>query len=615
MIRDQKPWSAAFISWVLREAGAGDAFSYSALHTTYIAAAKRAAVATDGSKFQAYDIASVRPDAGDLVCRDRAPRTGAACAGTNFSNVDRGGISHSDIVVEVQPNHIVIMGGNTAQTYPARGKGANTAGQRRIQLDDRGFVVPQQGKSCRYFAIVKAPGSAAPQPAVTLPSAAPTIARPPAELVRFAQRVLNAVEGERLSTDGDLGPKTRAALVRFRTKYNLGAEGVIDGKTVIALAQKALEEIRQQSLFGQIGVLDSATQREVAAFKSERRLNPDASLDATTRAALIDALAQRSAMPKPRPPSRPGAGAGKGGAIKTGGWGGWKGRANAGVTKITPNQIRDKYALAVAVAAEIETGGAFDKVQMYDRGILSWGIKQWTLHAGSLQGLLAFIKTRIDSGLWSKLFPGLDMSGETLVFNGTPYATPKGDSDAANLALRRILRGTESQTDFDATIMDRWIGIFGTAGLDPTIQKLQLEYAITALKRNLNLQLGRVLAQRNLIKGSQAGNYGRVGDYIESSPLALALFNTMETQNPKYTYEYLKRVINRFAQRNGTYNTTRWPADWREKFADELRNDFAESGVGCWGRQALKKAICKNRESRTSKALKAYAKWAPQVAP
>ena len=36
---------------------------------------------------------------------------------------------------------------------------------------------------------------------------------------------------------------------RFRKRYGLGTTGVIDAKTEIALAQRALEEIAQQSMF------------------------------------------------------------------------------------------------------------------------------------------------------------------------------------------------------------------------------------------------------------------------------------------------------------------------------------------------------------------------------
>ena len=67
--------------------------------------------------------------------------------------------------------------------------------------------------------------------------------------------------------------------------------------------------------------------------------------------------------------------------------------------------------LAATAAAE----GGYDTVNMYDRGILSWGIMQWTVHMGSLQGALAFIlaglRQRGQAALWGQLFPGLDVSG------------------------------------------------------------------------------------------------------------------------------------------------------------------------------------------------------------
>jgi uncharacterized protein YcbK (DUF882 family)/LAS superfamily LD-carboxypeptidase LdcB/peptidoglycan hydrolase-like protein with peptidoglycan-binding domain len=133
--------------------------------------------------------------------------------------------------------------------------------------------------------------SPSPQ-ADTMPRAG--AAKPPTELVRFAQRVLNAAEGERLKDDGDLGSLTRGALERFRRKYNLGAGGVLDGATELALAQRAIEELAQQSMFAQAGVLDDKTIEELTAFKAGRGLGSDPTLDAATRAALTDGLARRT---------------------------------------------------------------------------------------------------------------------------------------------------------------------------------------------------------------------------------------------------------------------------------------------------------------------------------
>lgn len=117
--------------------------------------------------------------------------------------------------------------------------------------------------------------------------------QPTAELVSFAQRVLNATEGERLDDDGILGRLMRGALERFRRKYNLGTGGVLDERTQIALAQKALEEIAQQSLFPQPGRLDTKTQQALIGFKSQRGLASNAILDTATRTALTGALSRR----------------------------------------------------------------------------------------------------------------------------------------------------------------------------------------------------------------------------------------------------------------------------------------------------------------------------------
>jgi hypothetical protein len=65
------PWSAAFISWVMRQAGAGSAFRYAAAHSVYVAAAKQNRLSNNGNPFQAYRIAEVSPAPGDLVCKGR----------------------------------------------------------------------------------------------------------------------------------------------------------------------------------------------------------------------------------------------------------------------------------------------------------------------------------------------------------------------------------------------------------------------------------------------------------------------------------------------------------------------------------------------------------------
>lgn len=152
----------------------------------------------------------------------------------------------------------------------------------------------------------------------SIPQAAPSSAKLTEELVRFAQRVLNACEGEKLDADGDLGAKTRAALTRFRQKYGIGSGSALDNPTSVGLAQRALEELRQQSMFAQTGVLDARTREELAAFRAQRGLGFDAKLDAATRRALTDALAQHTGAststprtPAPTPVPTPHTPAGK----------------------------------------------------------------------------------------------------------------------------------------------------------------------------------------------------------------------------------------------------------------------------------------------------------------
>jgi peptidoglycan hydrolase-like protein with peptidoglycan-binding domain len=129
------------------------------------------------------------------------------------------------------------------------------------------------------------------------PATVPSAGTPNADTVRFAQRVLNATERERLDDDGKLGRLTRGALARFRTRYGLGLGGVLDAKTELALAQSALEEIAQQSIFAQPGMLDAKTEQALITFKSDRGLGFNATLDAATRAALTDALSRRASAP------------------------------------------------------------------------------------------------------------------------------------------------------------------------------------------------------------------------------------------------------------------------------------------------------------------------------
>jgi hypothetical protein len=76
------PWSAAFISYLMRIAGfAGTEFAFSDSHSDYVQAALDASAAEASGQpathaFRACDVASTRPRVGDLLCATRASTAG-----------------------------------------------------------------------------------------------------------------------------------------------------------------------------------------------------------------------------------------------------------------------------------------------------------------------------------------------------------------------------------------------------------------------------------------------------------------------------------------------------------------------------------------------------------
>jgi len=112
-------WSAAFISYVMRVAGAGSAFPYAADHATYINVAKRMTLGVDtGWLVTAERPSSYAPVPGDLIChgRDQA-------ASLRYDDLPTAGSfpAHCDIVVS-PPNAgaISVIGGNVQDTVTMR---------------------------------------------------------------------------------------------------------------------------------------------------------------------------------------------------------------------------------------------------------------------------------------------------------------------------------------------------------------------------------------------------------------------------------------------------------------------------------------------------------------
>jgi len=124
-------WSAAFISYVMRMAGAGRSFPYSETHADYVNAAARH---DPGVALTPERVTDYAPQIGDLIClwRGRTPVT--------FDELPTGRFpGHCDIVVGLKPGELDGIGGNvdnavTMKPIPITANG-HLAGPDGVVLD------------------------------------------------------------------------------------------------------------------------------------------------------------------------------------------------------------------------------------------------------------------------------------------------------------------------------------------------------------------------------------------------------------------------------------------------------------------------------------------------
>jgi len=115
-----QPWSAAFVSWVMCEAGLGDMaqFSRSISHRVYVDQAIRARDGEDSeSAFVAYDAGEAPIEPGDLLCNARATAEYRNLADRR-RDLGRYAPTHCDIVVKMdEPSgRVLVIGGNVVDS-------------------------------------------------------------------------------------------------------------------------------------------------------------------------------------------------------------------------------------------------------------------------------------------------------------------------------------------------------------------------------------------------------------------------------------------------------------------------------------------------------------------
>ena len=121
--RDQ-PWSAAFISWIVKQAGpAYNGFKTAAAHARYIHDSIKKRQAGTAAPFWGFRLHEHRVGLGDLVCQWRVnPMTfDKAAASDSF-------FSHCDVVVEVSGNAVRAIGGNNSHTVGFKTYATNADG-------------------------------------------------------------------------------------------------------------------------------------------------------------------------------------------------------------------------------------------------------------------------------------------------------------------------------------------------------------------------------------------------------------------------------------------------------------------------------------------------------
>jgi hypothetical protein len=175
--QDAHPWSAVFISYVMRTAGAGPAFAYSAAHQTYIRAARQNRLSGNtANPFWAFRVTEVAPRTGDLVCASRMN------SGATYDNIGdpQYRATHCDVVAETQPGRIRVIGGNVSQTVGE--KWLTTLPDGRLSL---------VGSQSTFFAVIRC-GSGAPVGPAPTPEPGPGPG--PAPLPGESGRILRVMQ-------------------------------------------------------------------------------------------------------------------------------------------------------------------------------------------------------------------------------------------------------------------------------------------------------------------------------------------------------------------------------------------------------------------------------------
>lgn len=128
----QKPWSAAFMSWVMQSAGVPESqFRRGTAHWVYLASMIDEA-SYPGRWFIPRRIADYSPQPGDLICASRGSTRPRSFNGYTSARMLEGSSTHCDLVVSKTPRTLEAIGGNVR----------NSVSRVQLELDSQGRLQP-----------------------------------------------------------------------------------------------------------------------------------------------------------------------------------------------------------------------------------------------------------------------------------------------------------------------------------------------------------------------------------------------------------------------------------------------------------------------------------------
>ncbi len=123
-------WSASFISYLMKLAGAEKDFKYNSSHSVYIREAVKNRKENNTKKFKAYKPNEVKVQIGDLVCYPRQ-------SGINYDTTSSY-MSHCDLIIFADQNNAVGIGGNVSNSV-SKTNYALTNGKIDKNKDKKGY--------------------------------------------------------------------------------------------------------------------------------------------------------------------------------------------------------------------------------------------------------------------------------------------------------------------------------------------------------------------------------------------------------------------------------------------------------------------------------------------